>query len=192
MKSIFAVAAASAALVLVSACETTSSRPYTVSTENVMAFQSALKDTKVQIADFTTAADVDANMTCRALGALEVAPGKTPVEFIEGAMRDELFSAGVYDTSSPTVINGEVRTLEFNSLGTGSWNIALNVSSSTLPQGFTVETNYTFKTSFSAVSACQNVIDAFTPAVQGLISDVIKHPQFEDLAGTSPAAVASL
>ncbi|MEL6724623.1 MAG: hypothetical protein AAFP81_13875 [Pseudomonadota bacterium] len=43
---ILAVGTILAALTL-GACETTSSRPYTVSTQNVMAFQSALGDQKV-------------------------------------------------------------------------------------------------------------------------------------------------
>ena len=124
MKKI-AVLAAAGALMLVAGCETTSSRPYTPSTANIMAFQSALADsgTKVQVADFKLADGVSENMTCRALGALEVAPGKTPVEFIEGAMRDELFAAGVYDQNEGEVIRGTIEELDFSSLGTGSWNI---------------------------------------------------------------------
>ncbi|MFN3312098.1 MAG: hypothetical protein ACK46Q_01350 [Hyphomonas sp.] len=167
------------------ACETTSSRPYTPSTSNIMAFQSALKasDAKVQVAPFTMAAGVSENMTCRALGSLEVAPGKTAREFVEGAMRDELFAAGVYDMATGTVIRGELTELDFNSMGTGSWNIALKLSSDALPAGYTVATDYSFKTSYSALKACQNVIDAFTPAVQELISKAVADPSFKTLAG---------
>lgn len=178
---IIAGAAALATLSL-GACETTSSRPYTVSTQNVMAFQAALGDQKVQVGSFTTADGVSDNLTCRALGALEVAPGKTPVQFIEGALRDELFAAGAIDANGQS-INGVVEKLEFNSFGTGSWDIALNLSSASLPAGYSVSNSYTFKTSFSALSACQNVIDAFTPAVQELISNAISDPNFAALSG---------
>ena len=176
--------AALAALSL-GACETTSSRPYTTSTENIMAFQSALgaSDAKVQLADFSMSEGVDESLTCRALGALEVAPGKSPKEFIEGAMRDELFAAGVYDQAGGKMINGEITELKFSSLGTGSWNIGLKLTSDTNPQGVSVNTEYTFKTSYSALKACQNVIDAFTPAVQETISKVIADPGFASLAG---------
>lgn len=173
------------AVLALSACETTSSRPYTVSTENIMAFQSALSPSgqKVQVADFSLAEGVSDNMTCRALGALEVAPGKSPVEFIQGAMQDELFNAGVIDVQNGEVIKGRIEELDFNSFGTGSWDISLNVSSSHLPEGYTVSTNYKFKSSYSAINACQNVIDAFTPAVQELIGNVVKDTQFNSLAG---------
>ena len=175
--------AVAVAVVSLAACETTSSRPYTPSTDNIMAFQSALTDggEKVQLSAFTTAAGVESDMTCRALGALEVAPGKTPVSFIEGAMRDELFAAGVYDQKDGSVINGKVTNLEFNSFGTGSWKIALQLSSDAFPQGYEVSTDYSFKTSYSALKACQNVIDAFTPAVQDLIGKAVADPNFGSL-----------
>ena len=178
---------AAAAVLTLCACETTSSRPYTPSTSNIMAFQSALKDdgTKVRLAPFTAAAEVDEGMTCRALGALEVAPGKTPIEFVESAMRDELFAAGVYDQEDGNVIRGNITQLEFNSFGTGSWKIAMNLSSESLPEGYSVSTQYKFKTSYSALKACQNVIDAFTPAVQELIGSAVASPEFETLAGSA-------
>lgn len=184
MKSIIMGGAAILGLLTLGACETTSSRPYTVSTQNVMAFQQALGDTKVQVGSFSTAAGVNENMTCRALGALEVAPGKTPMEFIEGALRDELFAAGAIDGDGPA-INGVVEELGFNSFGTGSWNISLTLNSTANPDGYTVSSEYSFKTSFSALSACQNVIDAFTPAVQELIGKAIADPGFEALTGAS-------
>lgn len=172
------------------ACETTSSRPYTPSTANILAFQSALKssDAKVQVAPFTMAAGVSEDMTCRALGSLEVAPGKTAREFVEGALRDELFAAGVYDASEGTAIKGEIIELDFNSMGTGSWNIGLKLSSNSLPEGYEVSTQYKFKTSYSAVKACQNVIDAFTPAVQELISQAVEDSKFKALAGVETPA----
>ncbi len=175
--------AVAVAVLTLGACETTSSRPYTPSTANIMAFQSALKgdEQKVQLAEFTTAEDVEGEMTCRALGALEVAPGKAPVAFIEGAMRDELFAAGVYDQTEGTTINGEITQLDFNSFGTGSWKIGLNLSSEVAPEGYEVSTDYSFKTSYSALKACQNVIDAFTPAVQELIGKAVADPQFTTL-----------
>lgn len=178
---------AAAAVLALGACETTSSRPYTPSTSNILAFQAALKesDAKVQVASFSMTPGVSENMTCRALGSLEVAPGKTAREFIEGAMRDELFASGMYDTASGKVIRGEVTELDFNSMGTGSWDIGLKLSSDELPEGYTIATHYTFKTSYSAIKACQNVIDAFTPAVQELIGKAVADPQFKTLAGAN-------
>ncbi|MGB2177445.1 hypothetical protein [Hyphomonas sp.] len=186
------IVCAAAAVLTLCACETTSSRPYTPSTSNIMAFQSALKEdgVQVQLSSFTAGPEVNEAMTCRALGALEVAPGKTPIEFVEGAMRDELFAAGVYDQTDGNVIRGEVTELNFNSFGTGSWKIGLKLSSDTLPEGYSVNTQYKFKTSYSALKACQNVIDAFTPAVQELIGSAVADPKFKELAGSGDEATS--
>jgi len=162
-------------------CETTSSRPYSASTKNIIAFQKAVPTgSSVSVSQFQAAADVDMELTCRLLGALEVAPGKTATQFIEDAFQEELFDAGVFDANG-TPITGMITQYEADSYGTGKWEIGLNLSSPNLPQGLDVATVYEFKSSYTALKACQNVVDAFTPAVQSLIAEAIEHPDFATL-----------
>lgn len=148
-----------------------------------MAYQDAFKASgaKVKLGTFTASEGVDTSPTCRLMGALEVSPGKTPVDFIASAFKDELFEAGVYDNTSNNVIKGNINELKFSSFGTGKWTINLNVSSDAMPAGYDVSTEYSFKTSYSAIRACQNVVDAFTPAVQELLSKVVANPDFAKL-----------
>lgn len=179
MKNVLLIAAFGA--IVLSACETTSSRPYSASTENIIAFQKAIPaGKKVNVGDFTAAAGVDVEPSCRALGALEVSPGKSPMEFIQDALRKEIFEADGYDESG-TLLTGVLTELKPDSIGKGSWTIGLNLSSPNKPSGIDVNTVYEFKSSYSAISACQNVIDAFTPAVQETISKLIAHPDFDSL-----------
>lgn len=96
-------------------------------------------------------------------------------------MRDEPFGAGGCDQSNATKINGEITQLDFNSFGTGSWKIGLKLSSEAAPDGYEVSTDYSFKTSYSALKARQNVSDAFTPAVQELIGKAVADPQLVGL-----------
>ena len=63
----------------------------------------------------------------------------------------------------------------------------MNVRSAALPEGYDVSTEYEFKTSFSAIKACQNVVDAFQPTVSELLNKVVTHPQFSELAGAGGA-----
>lgn len=49
-----------------------------------------------------------------------------------------------------------------------------------LSQSFSLNT--VFKSSIDAWSACKNVADAFAPAVQELLRQVVTHPQFAQLA----------
>ena len=171
-------------LFVLAACETTSSRPYKASTENILAIQQAMhsSSSKVQIGNFTAADGVNVEPTCRAMGALEVAPGQSPVTYIKDAFQEELFNAGVYDITSGMQINAQITELKFNSFGTGSWTVAMKVSSDSLPEGYTTHVEYSFKTSFSAISACQNVIDAFQPTVSELLNRVVRDPNFVRLA----------
>ncbi|GAB4527454.1 MAG: hypothetical protein Kow00133_16380 [Amphiplicatus sp.] len=103
------------------ACETTSTRPYQPSVQNVLAMKAARGESgqNLKINSATAAEGVDTSMTCRALGALEVAPGQTPVEYIEGALQTELFQAELYDQLAGTPVDLKVTELEFNSFGAG-------------------------------------------------------------------------
>ena len=70
--SLLAVAGAALAL---AGCETTTSYPYQPSTQNVMAFQSALAptNTKVQLGAFTRDQTINTTPNCRMLGPVDVA-----------------------------------------------------------------------------------------------------------------------
>ncbi|MGF1543629.1 MAG: hypothetical protein ACFB00_03855 [Parvularculaceae bacterium] len=180
IKSIALVGAAAIAL---AACETTSTRPYEPSVENVLSIQAARADAeqKLKTGSATAAEGVDVDLSCRALGSLEVAPGKTPLEYISSALQAELFQAGVYDQAAGSAIDIVVSELKFNSFGTGKWEVTMSLSSPNLPDGYSVDVDYEFKTSWSALSACQNVIDAFQPTVSTLIKKAVDDPRFKQL-----------
>lgn len=127
------------------------------------------------------AAGVEDSPLCRLMGPVKVAPGKTPAQYIKDAFQEELFAAGVYAPNAPTVIDGTITVLSFSSVSPANWNIAMAVKSNSSP-GYTVSTKYEFGTSFIAYSACKNVADAFGPAVQELLKQVVSDPQFKSLA----------
>ena len=107
MKKATTLIAISLATIFLSGCETTSSRPYTASTENVLKFQSALKDsqTTVALGEFTENAKIG-TLTCRLMGPVDISPGKTPAAYIKEAMQTELFMAQVYDVESALILTG--------------------------------------------------------------------------------------
>ena len=172
---------------LVSACSTTNSIPYKASTGNVIAIQNSLSpsNAKVSVGSFQVAGGVNQDLTCRLMGPISVAPGKTIPAYIEEALQEELFLARAYDPTSPIAITGQIQELSFSSVSPASWNLGLRVSSSQLPAGYTVSVDYQFDTSFDAFSACKNVANAFGPAVQALLKQVVNNPQFAALAGAN-------
>ncbi|MBB5518581.1 hypothetical protein [Amphiplicatus metriothermophilus] len=178
-----ALSALVAGALALAACETTSTRPYQPSVQNVLAMKAArdAAEQKLKINTASAAEGVETSLTCRALGALEVAPGQTPVEYIHGALQTELFQAELYDQIAGTPVDLKVTQLDFNSFGTGKWTVAITLSSPNLPEGYSTSVDYTFKTSWSALKACQNVIDAFQPTVSALIRKAVEDPNFQRL-----------
>jgi hypothetical protein len=177
------VAAAVIVILCVAGCETTNSIPYKASTSNVITIQQSLKasDKKVSLGSVSMAPGVEDSPLCRLMGPVKVAPGKTPAQYIKDAFQEELFAAGVYAPNASTVIDGTITNLTFSSVSPASWNISMAVKSNSSP-GYTVNTKYDFGTSFTAWDACKNVADAFGPAVQELLKQVVSNPQFAALA----------
>jgi len=165
-----------------SGCETTNSIPYKASVTNVISIQQTLqeKGKKVSIGTISLAPGVEESPLCRLMGPVVVAPGKTLPTYIKEAFQEELFMAQVYSPNAPTVIDGRLEKLSFSSISPANWEITLSVKSN-VSDGYTVSAKYPFDTSYTAMSACKNVADAFGPAVQDLIKQVVTHPQFGSL-----------
>jgi len=170
------------ALFCVTGCETTNSIPYQASTTNVITIQQSLQadGKKVSIGNISMAPGVEDSPLCRLMGPVRVAPGKTPAQYIKDAFQAELFAAGVYAPNAATVLDATITNLSFTSVSPASWDITMAVKSNSSP-GYTVSTKYEFGTSFTAMSACKNVADAFGPAVQELLKRVVSDPQFKAL-----------
>jgi hypothetical protein len=175
MKRIFWVVVAALTL---AACDTFTAAPYGISPDNNLALKTALGDQNVAVGPFTMQAQVD--NSCRAAGPIRLPSDVTFEAYIQKAFTDELKLAGRYDPQSPVTLTGKVTELSFSSTS-GSWDIALTLDSSNGKTSSASE-HYEFHTSYSAVSACRNVADAFQPAVQALIAKVVAAPNFRVMA----------
>lgn len=185
MRKFFAVqmAAVGAAAVVLTGCQTTNSIPYKASTTNIISIQQSLQaqGKKVAVAGVSMAPGLEESPLCRLNGPIKVAPGKTPTEYIKDAFIEELFAAGAYDPKSPNAISGRIEALSFSSVSPANWIISMSVKSPN-SAGYSVSTKYAFDTSWTADAACRNVADAFGPAVQDLLKQVVTNPQFSTLA----------
>jgi hypothetical protein len=182
MKNLIKTGILLAAVALVAGCSTTNSIPYKASTSNVITLQNTVKasNTKVSLGNFSMASGVTEELMCRLMGPVKVAPGKTMSTFIKEAFQEELFLAQAYDTNAPVKIEGQIEKIAFSSVSPANWEISMRVSSNKSP-GYTVVVKYNYDTSFDAWSACKNVADAFAPAVQELLRQVVTNPQFTQL-----------
>jgi hypothetical protein len=176
-----AIAGICAAAAVLSGCNTTNSIPYKASTANVITIQQSLQQNKVSVADVGYAPGVEISPMCRLMGPVTVAPGKTLPQYVKDAFQEELFLAQTYDVKAPAIA-GRIEELSFSSVSPAFWKITMSVKSPA-SNGYSVTVNYPFETSFAAYAACKNVADAFGPAVQELLKQVVSNPQFPALSG---------
>lgn len=173
-----ALASASVGLLLLSACDTTSSIPYKASTRNIITIQETLdEDTKFAVSSVSYASGYDPNLLCRLLGEVDVGNGLSIPEYIQSAFEEELFTAGRFDQNSQTQIQIKVEKVSFSTISPANWDIGLKVSSGS-GFGYSISSRSEFKTSFGAYSACRNASVAFGPAVQSALNKVVSHPNF--------------
>ncbi len=153
--------------------------PYGASVENVDAIK-AHKLKPVSIGKFESSRPGNASISCRAAGPVSVSPSFE--SYIEKAFIDELKLAGIYDASSPLVLSGKLEKVDFSSgITDGNWSFTLTVTNAR-KESFTTESKFSFSGSFAADKACQEVAQAFGPAVQKLVSDVVRDPKFPRIA----------
>ena len=169
--------------VLLTGCETTnSSLSYKASSSNVIALQKKLgtANKKISMGQVSLASGVEEKPTCRLVGPITIAPGKSVALYFKEAMQEEILLANAYDSSSQRVIDVEIDQIILSSVSPASWKIGLKVKSKNF-SGYRIETEYKFDTSWSAVHACKNAADAFGLAVQDVIKSAIEDERFDQL-----------
>jgi hypothetical protein len=153
--------------------------PYGAAVENVEAIKAySLKP--VSVGTFQSSKPGNASITCRAAGPVTVSPSFEA--YIQKAFTDELRLAGLYEPASPLVLTGRLDDIDFSSgMTDGNWAFTLTLTNAR-SESFTTQSRFGFAGSFSADKACQEVAQAFGPAVQKLVGDVVRHPRFRQIA----------
>jgi len=152
---------------------------YGASVQNVESIKS-VNIKPVSISTFQAAKPGLASITCRAAGPVTVSPSFE--RYIEKAFIDELKLAGVYDPKSSLSLTGRLEEIDFSSgITDGKWQFTLVVSNAR-NETFTTKSTFGFSGSFVADKACQETAQAFAPAVQKLVEDVVRDPKFKQIA----------
>lgn len=153
--------------------------PYGVSVKNVESIRS-LGIKPISVASFTSSKPGQASIACRAAGPVTVSPSFET--YIEKALIDELKLGGAYDANSTLVLNGKLEEIDFSSgITDGKWLFTVTVSNAR-NESFTTKSMFGFSGSFVADKACQETAQAFAPAVQRLVEDIVRDPQFRKVA----------
>lgn len=153
--------------------------PYGASVKNVESIKS-LGIKPVSVASFTSTKPGDSSIVCRAAGPVTVSPNFET--YIEKALIDELKLAGAYDANSKLVLTGKLEEIDFSSgITDGKWQFTVTISNAR-NESFTTKSTFGFSGSFVADKACQETAQAFSPAVQKLVEDIVRNPQFKKIS----------
>jgi len=167
--------------ILLSACSTFTTPRYSINADTNVALK-AIGASNIGVGAFAGPSNFDPS--CRAAGPLAPPDGMSHTAYIKKALEDELKVAGAYAASSPKVIlTGTVNKLEFSSmrgLTGGSWDIDVALTSSN-GKSMTAAEHYEFESGFIADTACKQTAEAYLPAVQNLISKIVRSPEFKGL-----------
>ncbi|HEX5392872.1 MAG TPA: hypothetical protein VFW68_06320 [Rhodocyclaceae bacterium] len=176
MKAILSLALISTALL--SGCAYNVS-PYGASVKNVDSIKS-LGIKPIAVESFQSSQPGRSSITCRAAGPVAVSPSFE--NYIEKALIDELKLAGAYDPTSQLVLKGKLEEVDFSSgITDGKWLFTVTISNAR-HESFTTKSVFGFSGSFVADKACQETAQAFAPAVQKLVEDVVRDPSFRKIA----------
>ena len=151
---------------------------YSPSAKNVQVLQkSDIKPFK--LTKFTSNEPDLKSIGCRAAGPITTPDGSAYQKYIYDAFVDELQFAGLYSTSAKT-IRGHIESIDFSSTGTANWTFKVSFQDQN-GNSAKVDSKYEFESAFVADKACQKVAQAFSPAVEKLISDVAKNSSFRKM-----------
>lgn len=154
---------------------------YGASVDNVTVMKSSgLKP--VAIGTFSSFQPNLSTIGCRAAGSIEIPDNTSFESYIQKAFTDELKLAGLYDEKSTTKLQGKIEELDFNSnIGAGKWVLSLTLKNNTDTE-YKTTAIHEFSTNWVADKACQQVAQAFVPAVQKLILLTVNNPKFGTLS----------
>ncbi|RLA84028.1 MAG: hypothetical protein DRG78_02645 [Epsilonproteobacteria bacterium] len=174
LTTILSVAAAS---ILFSGCGVKVAT-YGASSDNVNKLKTY--NAKLNVNNFT-ATKSDSSIMCRMSDPIKTPNGETFEEYVENALIEELKMAGLYSKDAKITLNGHLNEVNASSTpGSANWEFSVKVSSSN-GKSFTVISKKDYSSSFMAHYACNDMAEAFRPAVQKLISSIINHSEFKTL-----------
>lgn len=167
--------------VLLAGCSTYAAQRYSIYPDNVVALR-ALGPVKVNVDDFTASQPGLKEVDCRAVGPIKTPDGEAFEDYVRKALVDELKIAEVYADDAPVTLTGNLDKLDFSSWE-GIWTLSLTVTSSN-GQSLSVDSVHDYDSSFVGEVACNQGAQAFVLAVQNLISNLVRHPDFKNLVET--------
>lgn len=137
---------------------------------------------QIGVGTFTNKAEFDNDCGINA-GTLAMPNKLSFEEYIRKGLVKELEAAGMYDDSSEITLSGTIEKLEFFSrinIYTSYWKFGVRLNSSNGKSLYVTE-QFNFDAGGNNRADCQEIANAYMPAVQKILNKVIAAPEFEFL-----------
>jgi hypothetical protein len=155
---------------------------YSVSDDNAIAIK-RFGGGNIAVDAFTNNAEFDNSCGITA-GSIKLPDNLSFEGYIQQGLVDELNNAGMYAEESPKItLTGVVEKLSFFSrrnIYTSNWDFGLRVNSSN-GQSVYVTEQYNFDAGAGSDADCQQIANAYMPAVQKILGKFIHSPEFKSL-----------
>jgi hypothetical protein len=166
---------------LVPACAGYRLTGYAPSAATAAAASDALRGAQVRIGPFVGQGAAESPLMCRASGRIHVDDGVSFADFVRRALIEEIRGAGALSEQAPVTLTGTVSRFEFSTvMPMGTWTLELTLTSSN-GRAVTATEVHDFDVGRVGEDPCVLTAAAAVPAVQRLITRILKHPQFADL-----------
>ena len=140
---------------------------------------------KIRIGSFNDLSRFDSG--CRLLGPTKTAGDRPIPQFIHDSINDEFKFSGLYsDDQNAVNLAATLQSASFSSMTGmtgGNWTFSLQLSNPANGKSLSANSLYSFDSGFDAETACRNVSNALTPAVQRLINKAVSDANFGPMIG---------
>ncbi|MAF97585.1 MAG: hypothetical protein CMH26_03015 [Micavibrio sp.] len=165
-------------LITLCACESFTADRYISTSSNQAVLKNIHASSKYEVGPFTPEEDNSISVGCRMAGPIQVAGNGDHAAYIQTAFMDELSNAGIYKPNSSKIFSAKLKDVSVDTITPAKWTISGDFfMNDTLVKS--VNTQFPFKTSYSAYGACNNAAENFPYAVEQFLNDFISSPEFQ-------------
>jgi hypothetical protein len=165
-------------------CSTYAASRYVASADTGEALRAYRGTRTVAVGPFVATVPNQREMKCREKGHFTTPDGETFEEFVRQAFVSELTKADLYAPGAPVTLTGRLLTIDFSQgVADASWTFQFELRSSN-GQWVTVLERYPIEGGADP-AACRQTARALMPAVQHLVSKIVRHPGFPRLLNTT-------
>ncbi len=163
---------------LLTSCESFTATRYVASNQTKYYIDNLKTNTKLSVSSVSIASKESLSLQCRMAGPIQV-PGGSYEDYFKNALIEELQQSGLYKPES-NKISLVLDNVIVKSITPASWDITGKFFINDQPIT-SISTNFPYKTSYSAMGACNNAADNLPYAVEDFYSKFITSNEFKNI-----------